>query len=86
MSVTASRVAICKPGPALSPALNGRGGAQADTVAPVDKGAAVVIPDLSLGLDTAGERRFLSSRKRANGPTLADRRGKSVLDGTGLHA
>ena len=41
---------------------------------------------LYLGLDGAGERRFLSSRKGANGPTLADRRGKSVLDGAGLYA
>ena len=39
-----------------------------------------------IGLDNAHRHRFISSRKRANGPTLGDYGGKSVLDGTGLYA
>ena len=39
-----------------------------------------------LGPDTGGHHRFLSSRKSANGPTLGDTSGKSLLDGTGLYA
>jgi cell wall-associated NlpC family hydrolase len=38
------------------------------------------------GLDSGGHQRFLSSRKGANGPTLGDYKGKSILDGTGLYA
>ncbi|WP_157287192.1 NlpC/P60 family protein [Bradyrhizobium yuanmingense] len=39
-----------------------------------------------LGLDTKGRRRFISSRKRANGPTMEDIGGRSILDGDGLYA
>lgn len=39
-----------------------------------------------LGPDTGGHHRFISSRKGANGPTLGDTNGKSLLDGTGLYA
>jgi hypothetical protein len=39
-----------------------------------------------LGLDTKGRRRFISSRKRANGPTMDDIGGRSILDGDGLYA
>ncbi|MBT2452819.1 C40 family peptidase [Streptomyces sp. ISL-43] len=39
-----------------------------------------------LGLDTAGKRRFLSSRKTGNGPTMSDLGGASLLDGTGTYA
>jgi hypothetical protein len=39
-----------------------------------------------LGLDAGNHYRFISSRKGANGPTLGDYKGKSVLDGTGLYA
>ena len=39
-----------------------------------------------LGVDAGGHHRFISSRKGANGPTLGDYRGKSILDGTGLYA
>jgi cell wall-associated NlpC family hydrolase len=39
-----------------------------------------------LGPDAAGKRRFLSSRKTVNGPTLADLGGASLLDGTGTYA
>ena len=39
-----------------------------------------------LGRDHDRRYRFISSRKRRNGPTLGDYRGASVLDGTGLYA
>ncbi|MDT0610132.1 NlpC/P60 family protein [Streptomyces lancefieldiae] len=39
-----------------------------------------------LGADTAGGRRFLSSRKTVNGPTMSDLGGSSTLDGTGTYA
>jgi cell wall-associated NlpC family hydrolase len=39
-----------------------------------------------LGEDAAGKRRFLSSRKTGNGPTMADLGGASLLDGTGTYA
>ena len=39
-----------------------------------------------LGLDAGNHHRFISSRKGANGPTLGDYKGKSILDGTGLYA
>ena len=39
-----------------------------------------------LGTDTAGHARFISSRKSADGPTMGDTNGRSVLDGTGLYA
>lgn len=39
-----------------------------------------------LGLDAAGKRRFLSSRKTGNGPTMSDMGGASLLDGTGTYA
>ena len=51
-----------------------------------DDGVALDHAGLYLGLDTGGARRFISSRKTADGPTLADRGGASVLDGTGYYA
>ncbi|MFJ1895853.1 NlpC/P60 family protein [Streptomyces sp. NPDC088115] len=39
-----------------------------------------------LGVDAAGKRRFFSSRKTGNGPTMADLAGASLLDGTGTYA
>ncbi|HZF89051.1 NlpC/P60 family protein [Streptomyces sp.] len=39
-----------------------------------------------LGRDAAGKRRFLSSRKTVNGPTMSDLGGPSLLDGTGTYA
>ena len=39
-----------------------------------------------LGLDSAGHPRFISSRKVANGPTMGDRGGASLLTGDGLYA
>jgi cell wall-associated NlpC family hydrolase len=41
---------------------------------------------LLLGRDAEGDKRFVSSRKSANGPTLGDDHGRSVLDGQGLYA
>jgi NlpC/P60 family len=49
-------------------------------------GTAIDHVGLYLGVDDAGHHRFLSSRKGANGPTLADLRSKSILDGNGLFA
>jgi hypothetical protein len=39
-----------------------------------------------LGPDLDGKHRFISSRKTPDGPTLADRGGSSVLDGSGFYA
>ncbi|MEG3629326.1 NlpC/P60 family protein [Streptomyces poriticola] len=39
-----------------------------------------------LGRDGDGLRRFLSSRKTVNGPTMSDLGGNSLLDGTGTYA
>ena len=39
-----------------------------------------------LGTDTAHHHRFLSSRKTADGPTMGDVGGRSILDGDGLYA
>jgi cell wall-associated NlpC family hydrolase len=49
-------------------------------------GTAVDHVALYLGLDSAGAPRFVSSRKTANGPTLGDVGGKSLLTGSGLYA
>lgn len=51
-----------------------------------DDGTAIDHVGFYLGIDRDGHHRFLSSRKGANGPTLADVRGKSILDGNGLYA
>ncbi|MFF1481153.1 NlpC/P60 family protein, partial [Streptomyces sp. NPDC058301] len=39
-----------------------------------------------LGADADGKRRFVSSRKTNNGPTMSDIGGASLLDGTGTYA
>ncbi|MFG3281442.1 NlpC/P60 family protein [Streptomyces sp. NPDC048111] len=39
-----------------------------------------------LGRDDRGNRRFLSSRKTGNGPTMSDLGGASVLEGSGVYA
>ncbi|MEV8505677.1 NlpC/P60 family protein [Actinoplanes sp. NPDC051475] len=41
---------------------------------------------LYLGVDDRGHRRFLSSRSQANGPTMGDLHGESILDGSGFWA
>ncbi len=54
--------------------------------ASTDDGTAIDHVGLYLGKDSAGNYRFISSRKTANGPTMSDIGGKSVLNGTGLYA
>ncbi|UUZ69003.1 C40 family peptidase [Polaromonas sp. P2-4] len=54
--------------------------------ADADDGPRIDHVGIYVGLGSDGLRRFLSSRKGANGPTMADVRGKSVLDGNGLYA
>src|SRR5262249_6631337 len=39
-----------------------------------------------LGRDADRRHRFISSRKKRNGPTLSDYKGASLLDGNGLYA
>ena len=39
-----------------------------------------------LGIDSAGYHRFVSSREKANGPTLGDLGGKSLLDDGGMYS
>ncbi|MCB5169230.1 C40 family peptidase [Streptomyces bambusae] len=39
-----------------------------------------------LGKDADGKRRFVSSRKTGNGPTMSDLAGASILDGNGTYA
>ncbi len=54
--------------------------------ASTDDGTAIDHVGLYLGVDSAGDPRFLSSRKGADGPTMGDIRGRSTLSGTGLYA
>jgi hypothetical protein len=49
-------------------------------------GPAIDHVGMYVGKDERGGRRFISSRKGANGPTLGDVRGASILDGPGLYA
>jgi hypothetical protein len=51
-----------------------------------DDGTAIDHVGFYLGLDDDDHHRFVSSRKGANGPTMADVRGKSILDGGQLYA
>lgn len=54
--------------------------------ASTDDGTAIDHVGIYLGQDSEGHYRFVSSRKSANGPTLGDLKGSSILDGTGLYA
>jgi cell wall-associated NlpC family hydrolase len=54
--------------------------------AATDDGTAIDHVGIYLGRDTGGHARFISSRKKPNGPTLGDVGGTSVLDGTGHYA
>lgn len=54
--------------------------------ASTDDGTAVDHVGLYLGVDSAGAARFISSRKTADGPTLGDVSGRSVVTGTGHYA
>jgi cell wall-associated NlpC family hydrolase len=51
-----------------------------------DDGTAIDHVGVYLGLDGGGRHRFVSSRKSADGPTMGDLRGASVLDGSGFYA
>lgn len=51
-----------------------------------DDGTRIDHVGIYLGKDTAGEPRFISSRKTVDGPTLGDVGGKSVLSGPGYYA
>ncbi len=54
--------------------------------ASTDDGTAVDHVAIYLGPDSAGAPRFVSSRKKVNGPTMGDVGGRSLLSGTGLYA
>jgi hypothetical protein len=43
-------------------------------------------PQIDHGRDADRRHRFISSRKKHNGPTLGDYKGASLLDGTGFFA
>jgi len=49
-------------------------------------GSAIDHVGMFMGLDANRKHRFISSRKRINGPTMSDFGGKSLLEGTGLYA
>ncbi|MEO7119265.1 MAG: NlpC/P60 family protein [Candidatus Limnocylindrales bacterium] len=49
-------------------------------------GTAIDHVGIYLGVDSAGHRRFISSRQSADGPTMGDMAGASIIDGTGYWA
>nr|MBA2556149.1 hypothetical protein [Chloroflexota bacterium] len=49
-------------------------------------GRAIDHDGIYVGLDGAGHARFVSSRRTADGPTIGDAGGASVLDGSGYWA
>lgn len=51
-----------------------------------EDGARIDHVGIYVGIDGKGHHRFISSRKRANGPTMGDLGGRSILDGDGLYA
>lgn len=51
-----------------------------------DDGPQIDHVGIYVGRDTRGHHRFISSRKRADGPTMSDFKGRSILDGDGLYA
>lgn len=53
--------------------------------AATDDGTQIDHVGIYLGPDSSGRRRFISSRKTANGPTLGDLGGASVVDGSGYY-
>ncbi|WP_327023331.1 C40 family peptidase [Micromonospora sp. NBC_01739] len=50
------------------------------------QGANIEHMGIYLGVDDRGHHRFISSRTTANGPTMGDLGGESILDGTGYWA
>jgi hypothetical protein len=57
----------------------------ADTTNPAEEEGQVDHSGIYLGVDSTGGKRFLSSRKTANGPTLSDLGGPAVITGTSLY-
>lgn len=57
----------------------------ADTSNPAEEEGQIDHSGIYLGADSAGGMRFLSSRKTADGPTMADLGGTSVITGTDLY-
>jgi cell wall-associated NlpC family hydrolase len=53
---------------------------------PVVPGTHIEHTGMYLGVDDRGHHRFISSRTGANGPTMGDTGGESILDGTGHYA
>ena len=51
-----------------------------------DDGPKIDHVGIYVGRDARGHRRFISSRKQADGPTMGDIGGRSILDGDGLYA
>lgn len=51
-----------------------------------DDGSAIDHVGMFMGVDQSGHYRFVSSRKQADGPTMGDVGGASILDGSGLYA
>ncbi len=54
--------------------------------AATDDGTQIDHVGMYLGQDTAGNARFISSRKTPDGPTLGDTGARSILNGTGYYA
>jgi cell wall-associated NlpC family hydrolase len=54
--------------------------------ASTDDGALIDHVGIYVGRDTAGHYRFISSRRGADGPTIGDVKGASILDGSGYWA
>jgi hypothetical protein len=54
--------------------------------ASTNDGADIDHVGIYLGKDDRGGHRFISSRKTANGPTMGDAGGVSLLNGNGLYA
>jgi hypothetical protein len=51
-----------------------------------DGGRAIDHDGIYLGVDSNGDRRFISSRDGADGPTIGDVRGRSTINGSGYWA
>ncbi|MCA1701961.1 MAG: NlpC/P60 family protein [Actinobacteria bacterium] len=54
--------------------------------AATDDGPQIDHAGMYIGRDSQGHYRFVSSRRKVNGPSMGDVGGRSLLDGTGLYA
>jgi hypothetical protein len=54
--------------------------------ASTDDGTAIDHDGIYLGVDAHGDRRFISSRQGADGPTMGDEKGPSTVNGSGYWA